>query len=333
MRWGGEVAAPILFGGLFVCCVATPVFGGFGDCGQPVSGGIAPVATDALFALAVAVGTQTCDACVCDVDSSGGSNPISATDALIILRRAVDPAVEISCIECSVGCDQSEAPECGGLCPDGGTCAPEPTEPENCSCLGSCELGPAPVCGGACDGPDDDPSDVCTSIVISIDGGEPDFACICIPDGIAACEDTTGPECQGVCHPGSTCEEVEGACVCVSQPEQGGCGEAAAPACGGICGEGEICAVQEDACACAPWNSNEQETCNEASVPTCGGTCGGGRACAVDIGEGSCECLSPCGTGEPPSCGGSCVEPGQFCAPTTITLDGSTLEYCDCVAE
>ena len=328
MRSGRWSAAAWVF--LFTLGAPAPASADFGDCGQPQSSGAAPVATDALFTLGAAVGTQVCEPCVCDVDGSGGSNPVSATDALIILKRAVDPLVPLSCVACQVECDLSTGPECGGVCSNGGTCAPEPTAPDECSCLGACELGPAPTCGGACDGPDNDPSDVCTSILVAHDGGEPVPACLCLPEGIAACEDSEEFDCQGVCHAGSTCEEIDNSCVCVAQTPQGECASASAPSCGGVCGPDQICEEDGGTCACVALTSSEQETCAEASVPTCGGACGDGRVCAVSIGAGECECLNPCETGEPPTCGGACAEPGEICIPTSVTVGSSTLEYCDC---
>ena len=68
---------------------------GEGDCGQPVSSGISPVATDCLFLLNVAVALETCTYdCICDVDASGG---ITATDSLACLNRAVGAPVLLSC--------------------------------------------------------------------------------------------------------------------------------------------------------------------------------------------------------------------------------------------
>ena len=81
---------------------ATPV------CGDPVGASIgarsdefAPLsevtASDALFVLQTAVGSETCEACVCDVDGSG---TIAASDALITLKKAVGQEVTLSCPAC-----------------------------------------------------------------------------------------------------------------------------------------------------------------------------------------------------------------------------------------
>jgi hypothetical protein len=57
-------------------------------CGDPDGDG-EPRASDALFVLATAVGTHACDACLCDVDASGGVVPISSVDALHLLAAAI----------------------------------------------------------------------------------------------------------------------------------------------------------------------------------------------------------------------------------------------------
>lgn len=66
-----------------------------GDCGQPLSTGAAPTASDCLFILRTAVGTQTCDpVCICDTNGAGGT---TATDALLCLKAAVAEPVTLSC--------------------------------------------------------------------------------------------------------------------------------------------------------------------------------------------------------------------------------------------
>ena len=65
-------------------------------CSQPVSSGPSPVATDCLFILQAAVGSQTCSPeCVC---APTGTRPVKATDALLCLRHSVgDDAVPLQC--------------------------------------------------------------------------------------------------------------------------------------------------------------------------------------------------------------------------------------------
>jgi cytochrome c553 len=66
------------------------------ECAQPVSTGVAPVASDCLFILNAAVGTQSCapDVCVCDPNADGS---IRATDALLCLNSAVGIPVTLDC--------------------------------------------------------------------------------------------------------------------------------------------------------------------------------------------------------------------------------------------
>jgi hypothetical protein len=79
--------------GLFV---AQPGLAAQGDCSQPVSSGDGPLATDCLFILRAAVGSEVCATpCVCD--PSGDEN-ITATDALRCLFVAVGtPGITMDC--------------------------------------------------------------------------------------------------------------------------------------------------------------------------------------------------------------------------------------------
>jgi hypothetical protein len=80
---------------------------GEGDCGQPLTGGISPVATDCLFLLNTSVGLTSCTYdCLCDVDASGS---IVATDSLACLNRAVGAPGPLTCA--------CETPELVGLDP------------------------------------------------------------------------------------------------------------------------------------------------------------------------------------------------------------------------
>lgn len=66
------------------------------NCGSPSSRGGEPRASDALFILKVAVGTENCLACECDIDASGA---VTASDALDTLRAAVGQNVSLMCPE------------------------------------------------------------------------------------------------------------------------------------------------------------------------------------------------------------------------------------------
>ena len=81
------------------------VFAALGSCGQPVTSGDMPTASDALSTLRVAVGLGVCKPCVCDTDAS---DAVTAADALAILRKAVGLETPLTC-----------AVECDPLCQDG----------------------------------------------------------------------------------------------------------------------------------------------------------------------------------------------------------------------
>lgn len=64
-------------------------------CSQPLSSVPSPIASDCLFILKVAVGSETClPPCVC---APKGTLPTAATDALLCLKAAVGESVELAC--------------------------------------------------------------------------------------------------------------------------------------------------------------------------------------------------------------------------------------------
>jgi hypothetical protein len=76
-----------------LACSAFPA--GAQGCAQPVSTGAAPVASDCLFILGAAVGSQTCSpACLC---APTGTLPTKATDALLCLSAATGQPVVLDC--------------------------------------------------------------------------------------------------------------------------------------------------------------------------------------------------------------------------------------------
>lgn len=89
------VAAVVAAAGL---TTAAPALAAVGDCGQPVSDSVLPKASDALFVLRAAVGSEVCELCICDVDASGD---VRASDALRVLKAAV--GIEIV-LDCGPGC-------------------------------------------------------------------------------------------------------------------------------------------------------------------------------------------------------------------------------------
>jgi len=83
---------------LAACALAcAPVTAAHALCASPLSGREPPVASDCLFILRSAVGSQPCDLCLCDANSSGG---ITSSDALVCLRAAVGQSVTLTCVTC-----------------------------------------------------------------------------------------------------------------------------------------------------------------------------------------------------------------------------------------
>ncbi|HYC53817.1 MAG TPA: hypothetical protein VEL28_02650 [Candidatus Binatia bacterium] len=70
-----------------------------GDCSQPVSNGENPTASDCLFILKSAVGTEECLICVCDTT---GNEETTASDSLLCLKFAVGQEVQLNCPDCDV---------------------------------------------------------------------------------------------------------------------------------------------------------------------------------------------------------------------------------------
>jgi hypothetical protein len=296
-----------------------------GDCGQPSSSGGAPVASDALFTLRVAVGSGVCELCVCDVDDNAA---VTAADALRILRVAVGQPQTLACPAClPPPCEGLDAPACGGFCEEGFTCAPAPDDATHCRCLAPCQLGDAPACSGSCEilG---DPNLSCQPVTITAQGSEPVAFCGCLPAGVQSCQDAEVPSCGGVCPPGTDCQQGVDGCACTRLPLQGACDQAAAPACGGVCSAETICQPDgSGGCACEPYDSQEQ-TCTSDGAPACGGVCALGRMCAVD--QSSCSCFTACELSETPACGGACAGAGESCVFTTASVGGASIEYCSC---
>jgi len=101
---------------------ATAASADVGDCGQPVSEGSAPTASDALFVLQAAVASDHCDLEICDVNSDC---TVTVTDALETLLEAVGSGSTLVCADgCGpfVPCAESGAPTCGGSCPGDQAC-------------------------------------------------------------------------------------------------------------------------------------------------------------------------------------------------------------------
>jgi hypothetical protein len=110
-----------------VLVAGRPASGAQGDCSQPVSTGSAPVASDCLFILGVAVGLQSCtpQPCVCDPTGDGNA---TASDALLCLNTAVGGSTTLSC-PCGPTTTTTTMPN-GADCTNDGNCSIS----EDCVC-------------------------------------------------------------------------------------------------------------------------------------------------------------------------------------------------------
>ena len=101
-QWAEAAALGMLIAILPI--VATDARAAQGDCSQPLSNGPFPVATDCLYILNAAVLLQTCTPqCIC---APTGELPISATDALACLQKAVGQQITLQC-PCGSGTSSS----------------------------------------------------------------------------------------------------------------------------------------------------------------------------------------------------------------------------------
>jgi len=66
-------------------------------CGQPLTDGSSPKASDALGVLRAAVGALACERCVRDVNRSGST---TAADGLLTLKKAVGQPLTLRCVDC-----------------------------------------------------------------------------------------------------------------------------------------------------------------------------------------------------------------------------------------
>jgi hypothetical protein len=91
-RLGGAALAAVLVVSPLTSATARAAQG---DCSQPLSNGPVPVASDCLYILNAAVLLQTCTPqCIC---APSGELPISATDALFCLQKAVGQTITLQC--------------------------------------------------------------------------------------------------------------------------------------------------------------------------------------------------------------------------------------------
>jgi hypothetical protein len=109
--------------------LSSPAAATIGDCGQPRSDGDHPTVADALHILGAALHQRDCPTAVCDVDADCRVTP---RDALRTFRHALHLDGGLTCSSSCPGetplCRESEAPTCGGVCPDGYECRPHDRE-------------------------------------------------------------------------------------------------------------------------------------------------------------------------------------------------------------
>lgn len=144
----------VLFAGTFVAPRAA--LSAQGECSQPLSVGVNPVASDCLFILQAAIGLQTCTPiCVCDPTGDGNT---TASDALTCLKHAVNESITLLCpcdtTTTTTGPTTTTTMSGGGTanCTDDGSCLnddcvctdcdndPFCRDPGNCNDNGSCNL-------------------------------------------------------------------------------------------------------------------------------------------------------------------------------------------------
>ena len=173
-------------------------------------------------------------------------------------------------------CEDSDAPLCGGVCIDGGTCGDNGAGSCECTAppLPLCDGAIAPVCGGRCTGP----SELCR------DNGA--GACECVIPTLPQCAEAEGPLCGGLCPNGEVCQDIGGSCEC-GAPGAPACGTAFPPTCGGTCDVGSVCIASGDSCLC---QSAGLPTCGQATAPACGGTCSLGSTCQAS--GNACQCIT-----------------------------------------
>lgn len=155
---------------------APPVSADLGDCAQPVSTGAAPVASDCLFILNVAVGADVCaPACTC---APRGTLPTTASDALVCLAVAVGGSTLLSC-PCPVATTTTTAAPTTTTTTSSTTSSTTTVTVTTTTVPDACTPNPCQN-GGTC-----------------FPSGPADFFCACVPDW-------TGPTC-GDC--GYACSE------------------------------------------------------------------------------------------------------------------------------
>lgn len=207
-----------------------------------------------------------------------------------VARGAPAPAVpdcDDATLATAVGvpCGDAAWPECGGACPEGGTCAGESIGGP-CRCIFPTQPcgETAPLCHGQCPA-----GEQCYQMDDFIPGSI--NACACAPTGEPPCG-ATGQACNaGNCPAGLACDSIpgfgiyEGQCSCVDPSA--------------TCGPGYGSCPPDFECTFFPPGAGGTWSCLPTvcggTYPTCGGTCADGRAC-VPLDASSiqlCVCATP----------------------------------------
>ena len=166
------------------------------------------------------------------------------------------------CQDVPTPCQQSPFPQCGGTCPAGTTCRPDPTG--KCNCIPTtppCDQSPYPTCGGLCPSPL-----VCVSDALG--------HCQC-ENPTPKCAQSPFPQCGGVCPSPLVClPDATGSCNCVDPVPA--CAQSPFPQCGGLCPtSGPICVAVSGTVTCG---CQDQPTpCQQSPYPQCARHVSGGH--------------------------------------------------------
>ena len=214
-----------------------------------------------------------------------------------------DPNGFCTCSSGDVSCGDSEFPICDGACAAGEICSDEGGRAIACSCIpGTVDCGRSfPACNGDC---------LLGEMCIGNVRGD---ACICDP-GELECGQGDPAICDGTCPtPSQECKLPPGATLCECVDPFLSCEQSDPATCGGECPNPEDICIADAAgttCRCEP---PPPVLCEESGFPVCDGDCRPDSACASDAATDKCFCLPfPCEQSDPATCGGECP-PGSTC--------------------
>jgi hypothetical protein len=244
----------------------------------------------------------------------------SARDASAPAVPDCDDATLLSAV--GLDCGDSPWPECGGVCPGDGVCAPDVLGGP-CRCISPTQPcgETAPLCSGVCPA-----GEQCYPLDDFFPGTV--NACACAPIGEPPCG-TSGLACDATtCPPGLECTFVppitpiyDGQCSCLDP--------------GATCGPGFGTCPPDLECIFFPPGAGGSYSCLPifcgGTYPTCESSCSGGRECVpLDLGSGQfCVCATPslsCDEGLACGEGLTCPE-GEVC---TLVPQPSGPPSCSC---